>query len=129
VARKLRLKLFWCWTEDHDEDWFVVAKRSDEAKRFFLEFEGYDYEEVMAKPLLVLPEGLQDDKHCGHPNRELLEACGATILRWETPRVVELNGMRWVEGMLEHQIRQLDDDHLERSGHGRPNRTQRNSTS
>jgi len=124
-----RLKLYWCWTDDHHEDWFVVARRAAEAKRFFQEYEGYDKDQVLAEVAFVLPEALQDDEHRGWPTREMLEACGAKILRWETPRVIELDGMRWTEGMLEHQILQVTDDQFERRGRGRPNRTGRSSTS
>ena len=27
------MKLYWVTTEDHDEDWFIVASSSDEAAR------------------------------------------------------------------------------------------------
>lgn len=121
------LKLYWCETDDHHEDWFVVARRAKDAIRFFREHEGYDDEDVLAEVAIVLAEALQDNKYLGWPTRELLEACGAEILRWETPRVVELEGSRWVEGMLEHQIIEATDDLFERRGQGRPNRTSRRS--
>jgi hypothetical protein len=129
VTQATRLKLYWCQTEDHHEDWFVVARRAKDAIRLFSAHEGYDHEDVVAEVATVLPEPLQDEKHLGWPTRELLEACGAEILRWDTPRVVELQGTRWVEGMLEHQILTATDDLFERKGKGRPNRTPRGSTS
>jgi hypothetical protein len=78
---------------------------------------------------MILPEPFQDEKYLGWPTRELLEGCGAAIHRWDTPRVVELNGRPWVEGMLEHQVLTVTDDLFERKGQGRPNRTRRGSTS
>ncbi len=47
----------------------------------------------------------------------------ARILRGESPRVVELNGERFAEGMLQHELDRLTDDIIERRGGGRPNKT------
>jgi hypothetical protein len=124
-----RLKLYWCSTNDHDEDWFVVARSSAEAARFFEIQEGYDRQHVRAELSIALPADLQQTKERGWPTRELLEACGAVIRRWEEPRVVEIGGVRYVEGMLEHVILQLTDDRFEERGRGRPNRTRRGRVS
>jgi len=121
---KRELTLWWCWTEDHHEDWFVVAGHGFDAVGFFEEHEGYAEGDVQAEGLLTLPEEYQDEKYVGWPSHELLVACGAKLVREETPRVVELQGERYVEGMLEHQILQVTDDRFERNGRGRPNRTQ-----
>jgi len=122
------LTLYWCSTEDHHEDWFVVARSATEAVRFFESCEGYE-DETFAEALTAVPDALQDDQHLGWPSDELLVACGARILRADTPRVVELGGVRYSEGMLEHQILQLTDDQFERRGSGRPNRTVRTRSS
>lgn len=37
-----KYKLFWVTTEDHAEDWFVVADSQLNAEMFFDNFEGYD---------------------------------------------------------------------------------------
>jgi hypothetical protein len=115
--------LWWCWTEDHHEDWFVVAGHGFDAVRFFEQQEGYAGGDAQAEGLLTLPEEYQDKRYVGWPSHELLAGCGAKLLREETPRVVELGGERYVEGMLEHQILQVTDDQFERHGRGRPNRT------
>ena len=31
----MKLKLYWCETDDHEEDWFVVAKTEAQARKFF----------------------------------------------------------------------------------------------
>ena len=123
MAQAPSLKLYWCQTGDHDEDWFVVARRAKDAIRFFQSYEGYDEEDVLAAVVIVLPRSLQKDTYRGWPTRELLEDCGAKIVRWETPRVVELEGTRWAEGILEHQILEVTDDLFEKKGKGRPHRT------
>lgn len=128
MSRRPRLKLYWCWTVDHHEDWFVVARGAREARRFHDLAEGYDGE-AQAELVAPLPEDFQDEGRKGWPTRELLTACGAEILRWETPRVVVLRGVRYGEGMLDHVILQATDDLSERLGAGRPNGTSRMSTS
>jgi hypothetical protein len=124
-----KLRLYWCETDDHDEDWFVVARRAHEARRFFQDAEGYNDGFVTAQFILVLPDELQNAKHRGWPANDVLIACGATILRAETPRVIEIDGVQFVEGMLEHRLLELTDDQLEMRGQGRPNRTARQRTS
>lgn len=126
---KQKLMLWWCWTEDHHEDWFVVAGHGVAAVGFFASYEGYAEGDVHAEGLMILPGDYQDQEYLGWPSHELLAACGAKVIRDETPRVVELDGQRYVEGMLEHQILEVTDDQFERHGRGRPNRTRPSRTS
>ncbi len=121
--------LYWCTTDDHDEDWFMVARYRHQAARLFAGYEGYDHDMVTARRVLTLPASLQHPKSFGWPTRELLEGCGAVIRRWETPRVVELAGRLYSEGMLESLILERTDDQFERLGRGRPNRTTRGEVS
>lgn len=126
---KQKLMLWWCWTEDHHEDWFVVAGHGSAAVGFFEGAEGYAEGDAHAEGLTILPGDHQDKKYVGWPSHELLVACGAKVIREETPRVIELDGRRYVEGMLEHQILEVTDDQFERHGRGRPNRTRPSRTS
>jgi hypothetical protein len=119
-----KIGLYWCWTADHDEDWFVLARRARDARRFFERAEGYDHE-GQSRRVAPLPEALQRTAQVGWPDVEVLTACGARLLRSESPRVVELNGERFVEGMLQHELDRLTDDMIERRGQGRPNHTAR----
>lgn len=106
-----------------------MARSAAEAIRFFRDQEGYSRDEIRADLALALPVNLQQTKERGWPTRELLEACGAVIRRWEEPRVVEIHGVQYVEGMLEHLIRQATDDRFESRGRGRPNNTRRSRVS
>ena len=36
------LKLYWCTTPDHDEDWFIVARSAAAASREHEDDEGYE---------------------------------------------------------------------------------------
>lgn len=114
--------LFWVETDDHDEDWFVVAGSAREAARFFEDYEGYDRQEASAKAVMELPEDRDDE--IGWASDDLLRACGARFLS-TAPRVVLLNGATFVEGALDFAIRNADDNAAEAAGRGRPNKTTR----
>ena len=34
--------LYWVTTDDHDEDWFVLAPSPEEATQYFENYEGYN---------------------------------------------------------------------------------------
>lgn len=125
------LKLYWCTTPDGDEDWFIVAHKVAQAALQHARAEGYDDEDASAEFIMTLPDQLQNqgDTLLGWPNHDVLRACGACFVREETPRVVELGGRTFSEGMLEHAIRQMHDDIFEASKQGRPNRTRRSPSS
>jgi len=120
------MELYWVETEDHHEDWFVVARSERRAARWHERAEGYEDGDARATLVGGIPRHLEAKE--GWPSHELLEACGARILRSDTPRVVEIDGGRFVEGYLEHEIRQRLDERFEALGQGRPNMTKRFST-
>ncbi len=78
-----------------------------------------------AVALLVVPVPTSPEAEEGWPSHEPLAACGARFDRSETPRVVEIEGRRFVEGYLEHETRQPLDERLEALGRGGPNETNR----
>ena len=120
-----RVKLFWVETADRAEDWFVVARTKRGAARWHEKAEGYGSGDAVATFVLRIPSDLEASE--GWPSHELLEACGAKFRRGETPRVVEIAGVQYVEGYLELEIRQLADEEFEALGKGRPNETKRRS--
>lgn len=105
--RSKRLKLYWVTTPDHDEDWFVIEYAKRDAERGHEDAEGYERGYATATLVCAVPASHQNT-HPGWPNHELLEACGATFLRSDTPRVVVLGGQTYTEGMLEATVRQVD---------------------
>lgn len=119
------MKLYWVETADRAEDWFAVARSKRGAERWHEKAEGYARGEASATLVLRIPSDLEAPE--GWPSHELLEACGAKFPRNETPRVVEIQGTRYVEGYLEYEIRQLADEKFEALGQGRPNETNRRS--
>lgn len=74
-------KLFWCETDDHDEDWFMVARNEDEATQSHESAEGYDEGDAVAEFVCVLPGSVQGRyKVPRWPEKETLLACGAEYL-------------------------------------------------
>jgi hypothetical protein len=98
---KKQLSLYWCTTQDHDEDWFVVATNEHEASKFHEESEGYGYGDATAEFVCALPPGCPDAKS-GWPTEELLVTCGAEFLTNldEQPRIVRIKGKTFGEGDL-----------------------------
>jgi hypothetical protein len=124
-AKPSPLKLYWCWTDDHDEDWFIVARSARQARRFHESQEGYNHGDAGSALVAHVPAAFQSERYVGWPRRSLLEGCGAEIERWQTPRIVRIGGIRYAEGMLEHEVLLRTDDIAELHGRGRPNRTVR----
>ena len=120
------MNLYWVETADRAEDWFVVARSKRGAARWHEKSEGYGRGDAVATLVLRIPDGLEGAEE-GWPSHEFLEACGARFHRSETPRVVEIGGAQFVEGYLEHELLQLDDERFEALGEGRPNNTNRRS--
>jgi len=65
------MHLSWVTTEDHGEDWFIMAHTAKEAATFHEEREGYDIGDATAEKILEIPEGVNADVGCPkscHPN-------------------------------------------------------------
>jgi len=117
------MKLFWVTTDDHDEDWFVVTSSPTEASRYFENFEGYDPGDVNAEKILDIPENIPAET--GWPSEELLLELGAKFLSNDHTRVVEIGGRKFIEGMLEGLINEINDDLFEELRNERPNKTKK----
>lgn len=102
------LKLFWCMTEDHDEDWFMVAHSAREAAGLHEGNEGYDIGDAEVEYLMDLPVGIRarDDEDVGWPVDETLIACGAKFVQkvQGQPRVIKLNGRTFSEGAMDSVV-------------------------
>ena len=117
------LKLYWATTEDHDEDWFIVASSAKGAARLHENLEGYESGYATAEFVMDIPESLAAEK--GWPPEELLLGLGAKFVGDDPTRVVEIAGRKFCEGLLEGTILTLHDDRFENLGQGRPNQTKR----
>ncbi len=119
------MKLYWVTTEDHEEDWFIVASSSKEAAKLHENMEGYNPGDAMAEAILDIPEKMFAES--GWPPEELLRALGAKFICEDPSRVVEISGRKFCEGLLDSTIRSLDDDLFENSGQDRLNQTPKNT--
>lgn len=115
------MKLFWVTTKDHDEDWFVVATSAEEASKFHEDIEGYDIGDATAEEVLDIPENVPAEP--GWPSDELLLAVGAKFIVKEPSRVVEINGRKFSEGLLEGYLNEIEDNVHELRGLERLNKT------
>jgi hypothetical protein len=119
------MQLYWATTEDHSEDWFIVANSEKEAAKLHELMEGYDDGDATAELVLNIPESIPVE--AGWPEEALLETLGARFINRDSARVVEIGGRKFCEGLLESTIRSFDDDVFESQGQGRVNETVKGS--
>lgn len=119
------MNLYWVTTEDHHEDWFVVAATSEEACKFHENSEGYDTGEAEAEKVLNIPKEIVTET--GWPSEALLIELGAEFIQKENIRVVEIEGRKFSEGMLESLICEIIDDQFEAFRGDRPNATKKST--
>lgn len=140
--------LYWCTTDDGDEDWFIAASRSRVAVKAHEDMEGYNRGDASAERVCKIPGAAWDayversrvfaEKHGevrdgkfdpavlngSWPDAQLIKDCGGTFLTEGSPRVVAFSGDRiYTEGALQAEITRIWDDEFEARGEGRPNRT------
>lgn len=103
-------KLYWVTTQDHDEDWFVVAPTSKAAEIFHEDAEGYDRNYAKAVYICDVPKKvlekypLPGGASAWWPDNELIAELGAEITNTDNTRVVKFMGKTYVEGLLESVV-------------------------
>ena len=117
------MKLYWVTTDDHDEDWFIVASSSQAACKAHEDREGYNPGDARAEAIVDIPENVPAEP--GWPSEELLRSLGADILHDGQPRVVEIGGRKFCEGMQESRLNEIVVDVFEARGQGRLNQTKK----
>lgn len=117
------MNLYWVTTEDHHEDWFIIASSSEEACAFHENNEGYNPGDAKAEKVLSIPKNIFAE--IGWPSEELLIELGAKFLQNDKSRVVLIEGRKFSEGMLESLICEICDDEFEAHRGDRPNKTKK----
>jgi hypothetical protein len=120
---KIAMNLYWVTTEDHAEDWFIVAASAQEAATFHEDVEGYAIGDATAEMILKIPDRIT--ANTGWPSDKVLKSCGAKFLSEAPTRVVEIRNRLFAEGLMESTLRTLDDDRFEAIGEGRQNKTEK----
>jgi hypothetical protein len=100
---------------------FIIAPSAKEAAGFHEDVEGYDLGDATAEEILSIPENISAET--GWPSDELLMALGAKFIVEKPSRVVEINGRKFCEGMLEAFLNEIEDDAFEQRGYERLNKT------
>lgn len=119
------LKLYWVTTEDHGEDWFIIAASNHEAGELHENLEGYSAGDATSEKVLDIPIGIPTEK--GWPSEDLLKALGAKFYLTGDARVVEIAGRLFSEGLLESVVRTLNDDIFESQNLDRLNGSKKTS--
>ena len=117
------MKLYWVTTEDHDEDWFIIASSNEEAARLHEYLEGYEPGDATAERVLAIPNDIPAKP--GWPTNSFLRSIGAVFISNEPTRVIEIAGRKFCEGMLESIIIEVTDDEFEKRGGKRLNNTKK----
>ena len=87
--------------------------------------EGYDLGYAAAEEILSIPDNIPAEP--GWPSDELLVAVGAKFITENPSRVVEINGRKFSEGLLESFLNEIEDNAFEQLGHERLNKTSKTS--
>ena len=119
------MNLYWVTTEDHHEDWFIIASSSGEACKFHEDNEGYDPGDAKAEKVLSIPKNTSTET--GWPSEELLITLGAKFIQKDNLRVVDIEGRKFSEGMLESLISEICDNEFEARGDDRLNETKKST--
>lgn len=108
------MNLYWVTTDDHAEDWFVLAKNRRSAAAYFVDFEGYDTGDATAELILKVPDkvhvtGLSyGGIFPSYARTTDLLALGLTSLGdLEGQRSFSLGSRVFVEGSRESEIRHV----------------------
>jgi hypothetical protein len=120
------VNLYWVTTDDHDEDWFILARTGWTAEGYHIQYEGYEPGDAQAE--LILPGGT--DPIPGpiprHAQIEDLQRLAFEILNPDpNGRCVRWNGRTFLEGHLESMVAEVRDEAHEALGQGRPSGTAR----
>ena len=91
------LKLYWVTTDDHCEDWFVVARGPKAAAHFHEVAEGYERGEASAEEIMPIPNDFNPE--IGWPSDQLIQDLGGVFVSEDQPRIVQINNKKYCEAL------------------------------
>jgi hypothetical protein len=104
MASKKQIKLYWCTTDDHDEDWFIFADSARQARSYHEDYEGYDKGDASSR-LIVSPVTLEKFQNgmppCHAQFQDLFQIGFKNAGTIPNRRSVRFNGEIFREGILE----------------------------
>jgi len=124
--------LYWMTTDDHEEDWFVLAADPRSALSYHLGYEVLaGHQDAKAEAILGIPNPSALPKGQTLPRRATLAdlaTLGFQCCSGGLQKIVRYQGRTFIEGDLELSIMTSRDDYLEGKGKGRPNGTARSGS-
>ena len=125
-AKRTAVNLYWVTTDDHDEDWFILAPTARAARHYHTAYEGYDpgdaHAELIARRLADPVSGPMPR----HAQLADLQKLGFEVLNPDpNGRIVRLAERTFLEGHLESLWAEASDNAWEALGEGRPLGTKR----
>jgi hypothetical protein len=107
AGNKQAIHLYWAYTDDHDEDWFVFAESAKIARAFHEDYEGYNRGDARARLIVSdvhFEQLMNGTTPCHAQIPELLQLNFEIVGTDPDRRAVQLNGKVFVEGMLESLV-------------------------
>jgi hypothetical protein len=104
MASRKQIRLYWCTTDDHDEDWFIFANSARQARAYHENYEGYGKGDARARLIIsnvTLTELVGGKPPCHAQMPDLLQLGFADAGTEPNLRRVKFNGELFEEGMLE----------------------------
>jgi hypothetical protein len=95
--------LYWVYTYDHYEDWFVVARSSREARQSHENDCGYNLGDARAKVICRFSK-IPATQLPGYARYRDLSRCGVKTIHKDYPSLFEKDGVRFKEGAIGEDI-------------------------
>src|SRR5260370_28331531 len=104
AIKQAAVKLYWCTTADHDEDWFIFAESARQARAYHEHYEGYGKGDASSRLIIsnvTLTELVGGKPPCHAQMPDLLQLGFADAGTEPNLRRVQLNGELFEEGIPE----------------------------
>jgi hypothetical protein len=107
VPHRTERALYWCSTEDGNEDWFVIAPCALLARSFFEEYEGYDIGDAQAEWVADVPDSVKatDESIAEWPSLGVIKQCGGELLSYQPDMDAQKVKLREAMGVATMAIR------------------------
>lgn len=102
-----RVKLYWVFTKDHGEDWFVVAESASSARAYHEDFEGYGTGDARSRLIVQdvpLTKFTNGEPPCHAQLRELMALGFENAGSVPNQRSVRFEGNTYTEGILKSMV-------------------------
>ena len=104
ASKKQTVKLYWVFTDDHDEDWFLFADSAKSARAYHEDYEGYGKGDARARLIVSdvpLNKFTNGEPPCHAQMRELFALGFEDAGSVPSQRSVRFEGKTYTEGALE----------------------------